>query len=135
MAEAMGRSHCRALGADPIHPNPGWVAPPGCQRLAGPAGQPVHPKAISQMEADPETSTVLPQLDRQILGKHHHRGHPENRLAQVACARHLGVLHTADRDWAAKFILPLLDPSNEERAVRCWDAYLMSRQWTPATPP
>lgn len=88
-------------------------------------------KINSQKESDPNPTPALPPQDRQFLETAITGDTPDARLAQTACAHHLELLHAIDPNWATKFILPLLDPSNKERAVRCWDAYLLSRQWTP----
>ncbi len=51
-----------------------------------------------------------------------------SQLAQVVLASRIGFLFHVDEPWCRANILPLLDPEEDtERAIRCWDGYLMNR--------
>lgn len=91
----------------------------------------VH-KIAAQRASDPEAWSGLPEPDRRFLGSAI-RGEDEvAKLAQAACADNLTELHTADREWAVKRLLPLMDSTEDmDRALRCWDAYLPLPSWNP----
>ena len=86
----------------------------------------------SQRRADPESWKGLPTDAKQILERIIAGDSHPSRLAQVACASHLSLLHRADREWAVLHILPMLNPDNRkhDRAVRCWDAYPYNGGWS-----
>lgn len=50
-------------------------------------------------------------------------------MAQVILASRLHFLHSADHEWAERFVLPLLDWSNPVKARRAWDGYLAWGRW------
>ncbi len=51
-----------------------------------------------------------------------------SQLAQVLLASRISFLFQTDDPWCRANILPLLDPEEDtERAIRCWDGYLMNR--------
>ena len=89
-------------------------------------------KIAMQIEADPEIKTALDGDDGHLLAKITTGDSAETSLAQVMCARHLTFLYAADAAWTRQHILPMLDPAeDEERALRCWDAFLCDRSWSP----
>ncbi len=54
------------------------------------------------------------------------------QLAQVMLASRIGFLFHIDEPWCRANVLPLLDPEEDtERAIRCWDGYLMNRPGPP----
>ena len=89
----------------------------------------VH-KITAQKASDPQAWSGLPEPDRRFLEAAIRRDTQAAKLAQAACADRLAILHSADREWAANHLLPLMDPAEDtDRALRCWDAYLPSRRW------
>lgn len=51
-----------------------------------------------------------------------------SNLAQVVLARGIGFLFHVDEQWCRAQVLPLLNPDiDRDRAIRCWDGYLMGR--------
>ncbi len=55
-----------------------------------------------------------------------------SQLAQVVLASRIGFLFHVDEPWCRANVLPLLDPEEDtERAIRCWDGYLMNRPGPP----
>ena len=86
----------------------------------------------ARVRAEPDLPAALGDDGKHILQEivtgHSH----EASLAQIKCAHRLAYLHTVDPGWTRDHILPLLDPTaDEQRAVRCWDAYLYDPRLTP----
>ena len=69
----------------------------------------------------PEDANLLELILRGDTAVSHH--------AQVVCAQHLGWLHSLDRPWASLHILALLDPTDQDQALRCWQGYLYHARW------
>ena len=66
-------------------------------------------------------------LQKVVIGDSHDAG-----LVQIKCAHRLAYLHAVDPGWTRDHIVPLLDPTaDEQRAVRCWDAYLYDPRMSP----
>ena len=99
---------------------------PGClARLC------VH-KIRHQMQAAGETWAGLPEDDKQFFEAVISEDSYQASLARCSWANSLEFLHGADRAWAARHILSMLDPAaDHQRAVQCWDAYLCTPRWTP----
>ena len=88
--------------------------------------------ALAEAKSRPESDGGLAQTDRELLQHILVGDSPARCLAQAMCARYLMPLHAADRDWAKAHLLPLMDrAADEQRSVRCWDAYLVDRRWNP----
>ena len=64
------------------------------------------------------------QLENLLLG-----GGERTAMAEVILASQLWFFFGADRTWCEAFVLPLLDWTDEERALRTWHGYLTWGRW------
>ena len=72
--------------------------------------------------------TGLPDKLRSALEEMTSGSDIASQLAQVVLASRIGFLFHVDEPWCWANVLPLLDPEEDtERAIRCWDGYLMNR--------
>ena len=99
---------------------PGQIARLALQRIA------------AQGRANPDAWTGLSDNDKHYLERITAGDTHEAHLGQVVLAHRAFWLYTADPDWAAIHLLPLLDPQRDPQgAVRCWDGYLYHAAWSP----
>ena len=117
----------------PPRPSPdhGWLYE-AINRWAGLVALLATETIASQIPTASESWNGLPTTNKQLL-KHITTGDSHDVwLAQVVCASRLVFLYGVDRQWAIQHILPMLDPNaDEQRAVRCWDAYPYNEKLDP----
>ena len=70
--------------------------------------------------------TVRSTLERILSGSSRH-----TEYVQVLVAERLYPFFAADRKWCLEWVLPLLDPTeDQDRAIRCWNGYLPLGRFT-----
>ena len=117
-------------GADPQIPSDhGWFFA-ALNSCAGKVVRLAVGLALSSQQAHGEPGEGLEAADQQFLELVIKGDSPASHLAQAMCAHHTYSLHAADRNWAKTRLLPMLDSTiDEQRAVRCWEAYLSNHRW------
>lgn len=116
--------------ADPQAPSDhGWFFA-ALNRCPGKVVQLAVQLALSSPQVHAEPGEGLEAIDQQFLELVIEGDSPALHLAQVMCARYAWWLHAADRRWAKTRLLPMFEPTaDDQRAVRCWEAYLSNRRW------